>query len=89
AWYEARRKGLGEDFFLSLEAAFSSILRNPLSSPLVLKRGVRKSLLRRFPFGVFYLIDGKKIAVLAIFHLKRNPNIWQKRKVKRVRVRSS
>lgn len=48
-WYEARVPGLGSEFLLVLDAAFSSILRNHLMYPEVHKT-VRRALTRRFPF---------------------------------------
>ena len=77
-WYEERRPGLGEEFFLSLEAAFSSIQRQPALYPTVYKQ-VRRELMRRFPYGVFYIYENGTVIVFAVFHVKRNPKVWQKR----------
>lgn len=63
AWYEAQASALGSEFLLVLDAAFNSILRNPNLYPQVHKR-VRRALTRRFPFGVFFLAEKKRIVVL-------------------------
>jgi toxin ParE1/3/4 len=55
-WYEARVPGLGSEFFLVLDAAFNSILRNHLLFPEIHKT-VRRVLTRRFPFAVFCLAE--------------------------------
>jgi hypothetical protein len=34
---------------------------------------------RRFPYGVFYRVDSDQIAVLAVYHSKRDPRGWQVR----------
>jgi len=34
---------------------------------------------RRFPFGVFYVLEGEAVVVLAVFHASRNPKGWQSR----------
>ena len=77
-WYEARVPGLGSEFLLALDAAFNSILRNHLLYPEVYK-AVRRVLTRRFPFAVFFVIEETRIVVLSVFHVKRNPQEWEKR----------
>lgn len=77
-WYEARGEGLGSSFLVSVEATLNSIQRYPQAYPKVYKN-VRRSLIRRFPFGIFYIIRRKKIIVFAVFHGKRNPAAWKSR----------
>jgi toxin ParE1/3/4 len=77
-WYEGCRKGLGDEFLLSVEALLDSIQRFPQSYPAVHKQ-VRRALLRRFPYGIFYLVEEETIAVLAVFHASRDPKRWQER----------
>ncbi|MFQ5632611.1 MAG: hypothetical protein ACE5I1_27905 [bacterium] len=40
---------------------------------------VRRALLRRFPFGIFYFLDKSSIIVIAVYHGKRDPKSWQSR----------
>lgn len=77
-WYEARVSGLGSQFLLVLDAVFNSILRDPHIYPRVYKQ-VYRALTRRFPFAVFFLVEKKRIVVLSVFHVKRNPRMWKKR----------
>ena len=77
-WYEGRRPGLGEEFILSLEAAFSAIQRQPELYQIVYEQ-VRRELIKRFPYGVFYVYENEEIVVLAVFHIRRDPKMWQKR----------
>ena len=79
AWYEEQSRGLGSHFLLCMEAALSQIKRHPDASPVV-HRQIRRALLRRFPYGVFYLLEDMRIVVLAVFHAKRNPARWKKRR---------
>ena len=37
------------------------------------RHDIRRAVLHRFPYGLFYLIDGDRILVLACFHLHRKP----------------
>jgi toxin ParE1/3/4 len=74
-WYEERAPGLGEEFLRALDVSVASIRRNPLAYPEK-HRGVRRVLLRRFPYGLFYLADNQQITVLACLHARRNPRRW-------------
>ena len=78
-WYEIQVKGLGHEFLLSVDACLSSLKREPEMYPAV-HLEIRRALLKRFPFGVFYLIEDRSIIVLAVFHARRNPNVWKTRK---------
>jgi plasmid stabilization system protein ParE len=78
-WYEERRRGLGHEFLLSLDAAMSFVKRSPKVYPVVYK-DIRRAILERFPFGVFYLIENDIVTVLAVFHARRDPKRWKQRK---------
>ena len=71
-WYEERDKGLGEEFLRSIDACIASVQRNPLSYPIVHKQ-IRRALLRKFPHGLFYIIDNDNLIILACFHVRRDP----------------
>lgn len=77
-WYEERRDGLGDDFILNVEAALKQISRLPLAATEV-HPSVRRVVVRRFPYGVFYRVDDDQIAVIAVYHSKRDPRGWQDR----------
>jgi len=77
-WYEARVPGLGSDFLLNTDAALSSIQRTPETYPIVFKN-IRRSLIRRFPYGVFYVVEQDMIVVLAVLHARRDPQTWKDR----------
>lgn len=77
-WYEEQRPGLGNDLLLSVEAALEAIARRPESFPIV-HHGIRRTLLRRFPYGVFFLLENKQVIVLAVLHAARDPKHWQDR----------
>jgi len=77
-WYEKQRKGLGHDFLLCIEAGIESIQEKPLLCPIV-HGAVRRKLVRRFPFGIFYVVRESTIIILAIMHCRRNPAEWMRR----------
>ena len=78
-WYEARREGLGDEFLDVVQATLESITAHPESAPVV-HRDVRRQLLRRFPFGLFYRIVEGQVVVVACFHAKRSPRLWRSRR---------
>jgi plasmid stabilization system protein ParE len=66
-WYEQRSPGLGKDFVRIVDAAFAGIARYPELFPPV-HRGLRRVLIRRFPYAVFYRIDADAVRVIAVLH---------------------
>ena len=77
-WYESQRVGLGEDFLLTLEESYAKIVRTPKLYQLIYKT-VRRKLVRRFPYGVFFTLRDDKIIVIAVLHTKSNPVMWNER----------
>ena len=51
AWYEQKREGLGDEFFISLENCKHLIEQNPHQFSQKYK-GIRKAILSRFPYSV-------------------------------------
>ena len=78
-WYEEQNPGLGLEYLLCIDAAFDIIIiRNPKLYQKVYKN-IRRALPRRFPYGIFYIIEDDKIIVLAVLHAKRDPRLLKKR----------
>jgi plasmid stabilization system protein ParE len=74
-WYQEQRKGLGDEFLLCVEVAFASILKNR-EQYIKIHKEVHRALLRRFPYGIFYVIDNNIISIISIFHCSRDPQRW-------------
>lgn len=53
SWYEARRPGLGTEFEGELDRAPRFVVAMPTACPVV-HRSLRRALVRRFPFAVYY-----------------------------------
>jgi len=79
-WYEDRVPGLGREFLRCVDVAIAQISRTPVTYPFIYQ-DVRRNLTRRFPFGVFYVVVGHKIIVLAVLHARRDPSLWKKIKL--------
>ena len=78
-YYEMVTKGLGNAFLLAVEACFDGIQR-AVEMYAVLHKDIRRGLLRRFPYGIFYLVEPEQIVILACFHARRDPKQWQRRR---------
>ncbi len=77
-WYQRQRPGLGQDFLDEVAATLERLVDNPLMYPAVY-RGLRRALIGRFPFGIFYRIAGRTVTVLAVMHGSRDPRHWKRR----------
>ena len=77
-WYNERRPGLGEEFLREIDEAIERAAAAPQRYPLV-SGDVRRSVARRFPYTVFFRVRGSTLVVLAVFHARRDPAIWQRR----------
>lgn len=78
-YYESCQQGLGEDFFFEIHSAIQRIIDFPEVWP-VLDVDVRRCLTHRFPYGILYSIDNLEIFILAVMHLRRNPDYWKNRR---------
>lgn len=77
-YYEQQQPGLGFRFEREIDALFERIINNPLQFPEI-DEGRRRALLRPFPYGVFYTVDQDQVTILAVFHLRRNPDVLKSR----------
>lgn len=76
-WYALQSPGLGEEFIAAIELQLKRLVQAPLLYAEVIP-GIRRSLLPRFPYGLFYAVRGELIQVLAVLHDARNPSRWPK-----------
>src|SRR5687767_13266423 len=66
AWYEARRRGLGVEFAAEVDRLMALVQESPLRAPSWTRDPtVRRALARRFPYSIFYCIDGERVVVIA------------------------
>ncbi|MBK1618888.1 plasmid stabilization protein [Lamprobacter modestohalophilus] len=77
-YYEAIEPGLGYDFALEVYAAIHRILDFP-KAWATLDDDVRRSLVKRFPYGVLYSEESDGILILAVMNLHRAPDYWKHR----------
>ncbi|MEA3355754.1 MAG: type II toxin-antitoxin system RelE/ParE family toxin [Candidatus Bipolaricaulota bacterium] len=77
-WYEQQKEGLGQEFIDQVLLTVRSIGEQPALYPRVL-RNVRRALIHRFPFGIYYRVEEEYIVVVAVMHGSRSPQRWKRR----------
>ncbi len=78
AWYQNERTGLGVEFLDELRVAYGRIADGPLKYR-ELRSVIRRTLLRRFPYAVYFSVEGEVVVILAVLHAHRDPAEWQTR----------
>lgn len=74
-WYEEQQEDLGFEFLQLLDETFRFVKRNP-GSYQIIYQNIRRALLRKFPYALFYIIENHQIIILGCFHQKRRPDGW-------------
>jgi toxin ParE1/3/4 len=77
-FYNSQSIELGNKFKYSLDYRFRNLLLNPDIYPFEFKT-VRKFVMEFFPYNIFYICEKNIVYILAVFHQKRNPDVWKKR----------
>jgi len=79
AWYlKCGGSALARRFRLALRSCSEAIGERPGAYPRV-HLEVRRALLKRFPYAVFYVIEPDTVVVLGCFHGHRDPCNWRAR----------
>jgi len=77
-WYQNQRPGLGQQFVDEVHAAINSALENPRQfRRLRRKPNVRRVLLKRFPYRVFFILRPDAIVVFRVLHSARHDREWK------------
>jgi plasmid stabilization system protein ParE len=77
-FYESRETDLGKEFLEELAQAFQSITAHAFYYSIHFDE-YRRYLMARFPYGVVYRIEGRRVLVFAVTHLRRRPGYWRDR----------
>lgn len=80
AWYASSRSGLGDNFLADMDAAILMLEQAPEVGPTVYQ-GLRRVLLHRFPYSVYYrlLPAITTVEIRACVHQRRHPRSWRRR----------
>ncbi|GEM_PF-72022 len=77
--YEEEQTGLGREFVEEVRAAYNRIADGPLAYQ-DLRGGIRRALVRRFLYVVYFAVEDDLVVVLAVLHVSRDPAEWQRRR---------
>lgn len=74
-WHVRRRAGLGTAFLRECAESFTAISRMPQAYRTVHPR-IRRALLRRFPYMVFFEATDDRVTILGVVHVRQSPDVW-------------
>jgi plasmid stabilization system protein ParE len=79
-WYGTKSPGLDWKFWDAVSATLNKVAKYPTRFTLV-KNQIRVAIVKRFPYKIVYYINDamQRIEVLAVIHVKRNPDLLKKR----------
>ena len=77
-FYNRAKPGLGDEFTAELKETVSLIQAFPQAWPH-LTVSVRRALMNRFPYGILYSPEPDRLLIVAVTHLSRKPDSWQRR----------
>jgi plasmid stabilization system protein ParE len=78
-YYENIEPGLGYDFAVEAYSAIQRAVAFP-KAWVVIEGDIRRSLVRRFPYGILYSEEQEGLFILAVMNLHRDPMYWKYRK---------
>lgn len=82
-WYEAQRNGLGAEFHSEVSQVIDRLAETPLIYQIA-HRDVRRAIVHRFPYLIWYRVLGEEVTVLACTHGRQDPS----KEISRLRRRS-
>jgi len=71
SWYESQRTGLGDELLNEVRSAVRLLEEQPERRPIYYN-GFRRLIAHRFPYKIFYRIEGAHVIVFRILHAKRD-----------------
>jgi toxin ParE1/3/4 len=77
-WVNDHREGRGDQFLVALDQCFSYVRQFPMIGRVYRGR-YRRSLIPKYPLGVFYVSEPKRIVIHAILDLRLDPVVIQRR----------
>ena len=78
-YYEDRVPGLGHALIDDVEQALREIPDSPSACPTI-GAGIRRRILRKFPYSLLYVEEPGRIRILAVAHHRRRPGYWKDRR---------
>jgi plasmid stabilization system protein ParE len=78
-WYTAEAGAtVARRFEDEVRNAVQRLLENPMSGTAA-SHGLRRQLLHRFPYAIYYRLEQRILRIIAIAHQSRRPDYWSGR----------
>jgi plasmid stabilization system protein ParE len=77
-YYTKIQHKLGQQFYQEVMVAIQKASEQPFAYQTMSPR-VRRVLTHKFAYGVLYFVRQDALVVVAIMHLRQEPNYWRKR----------
>jgi plasmid stabilization system protein ParE len=77
-YYEQRVSSLGGEFLDAVDDA-AGVIQDAPKRWRVIKQDVRRYLMSRFPFAIYYRVLPDQVRILAVKHHSRHPEYWSAR----------
>ena len=77
-WYDTQQTGLGAQFRSEISRVIDRLAGTPLIYQIV-HRDIRRAIVHRFPYLVWYRVAAEMIIVLACTYAGRDPNLVKAR----------
>ena len=79
-WYDSRDPGLGLELLSEVHSGIARALESPESFLRVRRNPtVRRLLIRRFPYRIFFIDRQNALVVFAVLHAGRHDRVWKHR----------
>jgi toxin ParE1/3/4 len=78
SYYADINSRLATSFIKAIETGIEDILQHPEAWQSV-EEDIRRHLIKRFPFGIYYSLKDNSIFIYAIMHMSRHPDYWKSR----------
>jgi len=73
-----RNHGLGLNLLQNFARLYERIVDHPFGYQDI-RSGIRRALTRRFPYAVYFSVEGETIVIVAVLSTARDPAAWQRR----------
>ncbi len=77
-WYDGQARETGRRLVEAVNTLLLRIAEQPRVYPVV-HLDIRRAIVPRFPYGVFYRDRRDNILVVGIVHMHRHPDTWKRR----------
>ena len=77
-YYNTERRGLGFDFANEVRSSLVRLKQYP-EIWIEIDAGIRKCIVKRFPYALLYTVHDDLVIVIALMHMKRVTFYWKER----------